>query len=256
MLLCTLIYVLANENKNEQCIMSDLEDQAACLIEGAKRGDIKSVGAALDLGADIHFNEDEALRWAASADQVEIVELLLSLGADARAQDSAALRWTKAYKSPAIVDLLIKAGADGAVIQYKDNKASPAELVKKLTDAVSEGDSERVGLLIDLGAEVTYALHWAVHHRHGDILKQLLDAGGDIHQSDDLMLINAAKSKDPLQVEMVLSADLDPDNWNNELLIKLKPWSKGVEHMIDFWMLRHAAGKEHMSKHDDSSLSL
>ena len=44
-------------------------------------------------GADIHANDNEALRWAAENGHLDVVKYLVSMGADIHALDDGTLRW-------------------------------------------------------------------------------------------------------------------------------------------------------------------
>jgi hypothetical protein len=82
------------------------------LIERAKIGDVQIVEALLGAGADVHAENDDALRWAAERGHRDIVAMLLDAGADVHAAKDFALRWAaeKGYRD--IVAMLLDADDD------------------------------------------------------------------------------------------------------------------------------------------------
>ena len=82
------------------------------LLYGAKRGYNEIVKAALKNGADIHANNDNALRWAALYGHTETVKLLLDRWADIHAFDDAALRLASYYGNTETVKVLLDRGAN------------------------------------------------------------------------------------------------------------------------------------------------
>jgi ankyrin repeat protein len=82
------------------------------LIFDAGTGRVGNVRALLEAGADVHANNDEALRRAAEAGHTDVVRLLLGAGADVHARDDEAL-WRAARSGRTeVVMVLLDAGAD------------------------------------------------------------------------------------------------------------------------------------------------
>ncbi len=69
---------------------------------------IEVVKYLLDIGADIHYKEDAALRWACREGHYELVKLLLDKGADPTAKEHQAFDWAEMEKYEDILDLLKK----------------------------------------------------------------------------------------------------------------------------------------------------
>ena len=66
----------------------------------------KEVAKCVELRANVHANDNVALRWAAYYGHTETVKLLLQNGADVHAYDDYALRWAADMGHVEIVKLL------------------------------------------------------------------------------------------------------------------------------------------------------
>lgn len=66
----------------------------------------------LDAGADVHSDNDYALRFASGNGQTEVVKMLLKAGADIHAEKDYALRFASRNRYNDVVKLLLDAGAD------------------------------------------------------------------------------------------------------------------------------------------------
>jgi len=82
------------------------------LIRSARFGDIAGVKAALASGANIHANDDLALRRAVYHGHDEMVSRLLAAGANVHANNDAALRWAAYQGHAKIVNRLLAADAN------------------------------------------------------------------------------------------------------------------------------------------------
>lgn len=80
-------------------------------IAAADGGDLDGVRRALEMGANVHADNDYALRWAASRGQLNIVQCLLAAGADLSANYGAPLRWAAKDGHVPVVLALRRAGA-------------------------------------------------------------------------------------------------------------------------------------------------
>jgi hypothetical protein len=101
--MCGLIYLVAYYLDRGADIHSE-NDQA--LRSAVYYNYIKTIKLLLDRKADIHALNDSALRWAAAHGQTEVVELLLDRKADLHAEGDYALKWAAAYDHPETVKLL------------------------------------------------------------------------------------------------------------------------------------------------------
>jgi hypothetical protein len=67
---------------------------------------------AIQHGADVHADNDGALRWASYNGHLPVVQLLVKHGADVHAGNDEALRMASYYGHLPVVQLLVKHGAD------------------------------------------------------------------------------------------------------------------------------------------------
>jgi len=78
------------------------------LIDAAINGNIETVKLFLDMGANIHADNNEALRCASEYGHTEIVKLLLNRGADVYIFDNCAIRCAAEYGHAETVKVLKK----------------------------------------------------------------------------------------------------------------------------------------------------
>ena len=95
-------------------------------------GQIELVRLLLDRGADLHTQDDYALRWAAENGCLEVVRMLLDRGADALADGSMALRNSVANGNCDTAMLLIAYGADLGVEINADRDAKNSRMIYTL----------------------------------------------------------------------------------------------------------------------------
>ena len=77
-----------------------------------KKIDLEVIKKLVKEGADIHSNNDRALRWASSEGHFGVVKFLIEKGADIHADSDRALKWASSEGHLGIVRLLIEKGAD------------------------------------------------------------------------------------------------------------------------------------------------
>jgi hypothetical protein len=144
------------------------------LIESAKNGNLEDVRNALNNGADIHVENDQALIVAAGRGRLEVVRLLLDRGANIHAQDDQALINAALTDRLEIVRLLLNRGAD---IHAQDDQA--------LMRAASDGRLEVVQLLLDRGADIhaqdDQALGITAFHGYLEVAQLLIERGANIN---------------------------------------------------------------------------
>ncbi len=184
------------------------------IIEMAKEGSVKGVSMMLSEGADIHADNDFALRWASEKGHLEVVKYLTERGANVHAQNDAALLWASRYGHLELVKYLMEHGAN--VHAFDDwalrwaSKEEHLEVVKYLTergadihadndealrDASKNGHLELVKYLTERGANIhadnDYALRWSSQRGHLEVVKYLVKNGADIHVWNNYALIMA-----------------------------------------------------------------
>jgi hypothetical protein len=152
----------------------------------AARGDVEPVRNLLDRGADVHAQENYALRWASENGHRDTVAVLLEHGADVHAQEDYALRWASEIGHRNVVALLLDRGAD---VHAQEDYA--------LRLASEKGHRDTVAMLLDGGADVHAdndgALRAASVNGHRDVVALLLDRGADVHAQEDYALRWASK---------------------------------------------------------------
>jgi ankyrin repeat protein len=120
----------------------EIDDQP--LWQAALRGNVSTVRALLDVGANVHASDDFALGIAAKYGRTDVVRLLIARGADFHAHNDWALRIASSKGQLEAVRELLKAGADAHV---SDDEA--------IRWALESGHSDVVDLLQTHGKDTS-----------------------------------------------------------------------------------------------------
>ena len=113
------------------------------LIWASEKGYTEQVLSLLQAGADVHANNDSALRISSEDGNTEIVQLLLQAGANVNANNDSALISASANGHTEVVRLLLQAGAD---VHARDGEP--------LTRASRTTNIDIVQLLLEAGADI------------------------------------------------------------------------------------------------------
>ena len=119
---------------------------------------LKYIGKVLDNikflvenGANIHADDDFALRWSSENGHLEVVKYLVENGADIQAEDNIALRLSAENGHLEVVKYLVEQGAD-------------------------------------IHSDDDFALRWSAENGRLEVVKYLVENGADIHANDDFAL--------------------------------------------------------------------
>ena len=134
-----------------QVAQFDTKIKASALVLTGSMPIEEAVALAIQAGADVHFNDDQALRFASAYGHLSIVEVLVKAGANVHAKDDEALRLASFYGHLSIVKVLVKAGAD-------------------------------------VHADNDYALRRASRNGHLSVVEFLVKAGANVHAGNDQAL--------------------------------------------------------------------
>jgi len=108
--------------------------KAKRVILGPRRKiDLQVIKELVEEGADIHANDDLALRWAAENGHLDVVKFLVKEGADIHVFDELALRWAAENGHLDIVKFLVSKGAN---IHAENDEALRLAVVNGYLDVV------------------------------------------------------------------------------------------------------------------------
>lgn len=179
-------YYVRNSERNNESKKNAAEDKALlgnALILAAMYGHLSIVKYLHDKGADIHTNDDEALRESAYYGHYDIVRFLIKKGANVSANEDEAVRSAAQKEHLDIVQYLIKHGAN---IHARDDEA--------LDTAVERGRLNVVSFIFNDTVDINRALYLAACYGRINIITFLLEHGADIHADNDYALASAAQN--------------------------------------------------------------
>ena len=143
--------------------------------------------------------------------KAKLASALLSVARDHGVSSWRALKGEMEQRHANSVALFFDACAKGDVQVLRSLLANDSSLTRAaqanqphggwtgLHEAAKRGQSDAVRLLLEYGAhpnareagDNTYPLHWAAAHGHIEIVRALLDAGGDVHGFGDVHMLDA-----------------------------------------------------------------
>ena len=175
------------------------------LIKAAKKGNLESVNAQLEMGTDVNCRDGKGrtpLIWASCGfwqsfvsseleEYAKIIKILLEKGADINARDKEglnALLFVTAFEWIEAAKMLIEAGAD---LNTKDSNGNTA-----LIYVSEKGTVETVKMLIEAGADLNSrnnegdtALIFALYNGWVEIAKMFMEAGAQIDDKDEVLTL-------------------------------------------------------------------
>ncbi|KAJ3287703.1 hypothetical protein HK104_008478 [Borealophlyctis nickersoniae] len=171
----------------------------------------------LDLGMNIHVNDEAPIRFAAQYGDTEMVQLLVEKGADVQAQDNGALIAAVEGGHVEAIRLLLKAGADVHAQHEKAMLLAMWTLLGYVTgtttflaEAAENGDLELVKLLLKAGADVhcldELALALAASNGRLEVVRLLLNAGADVHAVHSFALRTIKATGHSEMIELLVNA--------------------------------------------------
>lgn len=146
------------------------------LYASIENGHLEGIKMNIERGADIHANNEKALRLAIQTSQLDVVKYLVSLGAKTNIKvDNSFLDYPIQNEDLPLIKYLVESGAK---IHGSD-----------LTTAAYHGHLDIVKYLVENGADVHYnndaALINASYASHLHIVKYLVEKGANIHAEND-----------------------------------------------------------------------
>lgn len=172
--------LMKNPNMDKDRIIK-IKEATWALIDSIRDNDLQGVKEAIENGANIHADDDFALRWAASKGYLPIVKYLVEHGADIHAEDDYALRWAVGWGHLPVVEYLVEQGADihtndGQLLRY-----AAWDGYLPIVEYLVEHDA-------DIHAKGDIALRDAAWKGHLPVVKYLVENGANIHAEDDQAL--------------------------------------------------------------------
>lgn len=182
------------------------------LVNASRENSLRKVQKFLQMGMDVHFNDDEALIRASQSGNLEIVQLLLEHGANVHARNNLALRYCN---HASIAKLLLAYGADVQATNnvtlktvISDGNVSLALVLLEYGANVYTVDESHLRrciferadglsimkLLIEKGIMHTRLMNWVCEYGNVELAQLLIEKGVDIHyRGIDAPLLNACR---------------------------------------------------------------
>lgn len=200
------------------------------------------------------------MSFALSGGHIEIVRILIKHGANVnyRYQSNLTLLHSECNRGNLeMVQLLVSAGAD-------INATVSEEISYPMQFAVSKGYAEIVSFLIKNGSELCTdnisLLTRAVYNKHFNVVKILIDAGANLHQTDpkygQQAIHKAAAVSTEEIINLLIAHDADLNAVDNSGLTPLHLASVYNNHSLAKILLQHGANVKALSKKKLTPLKL
>ena len=166
------------------------------LFNAAIAGDKEEMRALLVAGADVHAQDDQALRGAAENGHTQMVQTLLAAGAKVHAKDDYALRCAALNGHMEAVKALLAAGAS----------------------VHARGD---------------WPLCMSALNGHTEVVKSLLAAGADVHAKDDFGLWWAVEQGHIETLQVLAKHIFAPDVWRGKSVAAIEAEARALYTKIE-----------------------
>lgn len=151
-------------------------------------GNFSAVRYLVEKGADIHYDNEHALRYSATKGHFALVQYLVENGADINADNDCALRNSAYNGHLEVVKYLVENGAN----IHADNEFA-------FLHSIICGHLEVVKYLVEKGADIhaknDNALKWSAEDGYTDIVLYLISKGADVNVLSDKLRKKYQKSQ-------------------------------------------------------------
>ena len=165
-------YVRGNPKVQYHIFKNAGKSSTALLLQSSIKGELNLVKESVKRGANIHTEDENALRWASLNGHLDVVKYLVENGANIHANNDEALHWASEDGHLDVVKYLVENGAN---IHANDDEA--------LQLASENGHLEVVKYLVENGANIhandDKALQLASENGHLEVVKYLSDQLAD-----------------------------------------------------------------------------
>ena len=183
-------------------------------VDASAFGSLSVVEYLVSLGANIHEDDDDAVRRAPSRGHLEVVKYLVSLGANIRAHDDSAMLWASASGHLEVVKYLVSLGAN-----IHTNNDKP------LIMASAKGHFFVVKYLVSLGANIhaqkDYALRHASAYGRLEVVKYLVLSGANIHAIDYNYILDVGSRHRAEVIKYLVSLRANIDSIGRNCLLRM-----------------------------------
>ena len=191
-----------------------------------KYGHPEIVKFLINRGADIHAENDYAVRYASYRGYLDVVKYLVENKANIHAKDDYAVRFASGGRHLEVVKFLVDKGAN---IHAKDDYALRCASICGYLDIVEFLVSNGA----DIHADNDYAVRCASEYGHLDTAKYLVDKGANIHAEDDCAVQYASLGGHLEVVKFLIIKGANISKINNKNIISLSEDKKFISNIVN-----------------------